>query len=172
MNLNNEESIVRSTIYLKKHIHAAGKEAGINFSQEFSRYLETILFGEEVSDLSFQLDKVRDRKKNLQIELTSLNARETELVKMLGEHDAKMAAERSLYDKFIRYMHNRITVATDPRNTSGIDIRQAASVLKRDYFPKNGFHPELVEDIMDRVHRGCFDFDCFKTLRKGGNLEN
>ena len=167
-----EENITRTTLYLPKYLHCAAKEADLNFSKEFCRYLETILFGEEASSLSFQLEKVRERKKNLQVELTSLNAREDELVKMLGEHDAKMTAERNLYDKFIRYMHNRITVATDPRNTSGIDLRQAASVLKRDYFPKNGFHPELVEDIMDRVHRGCFDFDCFKTLRKGGNLEN
>jgi len=168
--LSKEDSITRSTIYLPTYLHSAAKEANLNFSKEISRYLETILFGEETSDLNFQLDKVRERKKQIQIELTSLKTRETELVSLLDEHDSKLTAEKNLYEKFIRYMNNRIDNAN--RTGVGIDPRQAARFLKQDYFPKNGLNSQMVNEIIDRVARDCFDFDCFKLLRKGGSFEN
>ena len=165
-----EEHISRTTLYLPKYLHNAAKEANLNFSKEFTRYLETILFGEESSDLGFQLDKIRERKKTLQIELTSLNTREKELVKLLKDHDVKVSAEKNLYDKFIRYMNGRISNAKEAG--TGIDLERAAVFLKQDYFPKNGLGPNLVEEIINRVDNDCFDFDCFKTLRKGGSFED
>ena len=166
----NEDSITRTTLYIPKYLHSAAKDAGLNFSKEFKRYLETVLFGEETSDLQYQLTKVQERKKQLQIELTSLDAREKELSKLLGEHDVKMAREKQLYEKFLGYMNNRIK--NSEQNGLNIDPRQAARFLRQDYFPKNGLDKNCVLQIIRLVKHDDFDFDCFRTLRKGGSLEN
>lgn len=142
----------------------------MNFSKEFTRYLETVLFGEETSNIQYQLDKVQERKKQLQIELSSLKAREQELSKMLQEHDVKMTAEKELYHKFLGYMNNRINNAED--TNIGIDFNQAARFLKQDYFPKNGLSSKSVAEIIRLVKKEKFDFEDFRTLRKGGSLDN
>lgn len=141
----------------------------MNFSKEFTRYLETVLFGEETSNLQYQLDKVRKRKKQLQIEISSLNAREQELSKLFEEHDVKIAAEKELFKKFIGYMNNRISNAE--KSNIGIDFNQAARFLKNDYFPKNGMGTYTVAQIIKLVKKEKFDFEHFRTLRKGGKIE-
>ena len=165
-----EEDISRTTLYLPKYLHSAAKEAGLNFSKEFCRYLETILFGDETCDLQFQLNKVQERKKQLQVELTTLSTREEELQKMLQEHDVKLTAEKQLYEKFLGYMNNRIKNAE--RAGINIDPNQASRYLKQDYFPKNGLNKNCVVEIIRLIQKDNFDFEDFKTLRKGGSLEN
>jgi hypothetical protein len=165
-----EDAISRTTLYLPKYLHTAAKEAGLNFSQEVKRYLETVLFGEETSDLQYQLNKIRDRKKQLQIELTSLVAREEELSKLLSEHDVKMKSEKELYEKFLGYMNNRIKNAE--KVGISIDFNQAARFLRQDYFPKNGLGSDCVAEIIRLVKKDDFDFEDFRTLRKGGSLDN
>jgi len=165
-----ENAISRTTLYLPKYLHSAAKEAGLNFSQEFKRYLETVLFGEETCDLQYQLNKVQERKKQLQIELNSLNSREEELSKLLDEHDVKLTAEKELFKKFLGYMNNRIKNAES--GGVGFDFNQAAHYLKQDFFPKNGLNASMVHDIIRLVKKNDFDFENFKTLRKGGSLEN
>jgi hypothetical protein len=88
---------------------------------------------------------------------------------MLQEHDVKMTAEKELYKKFLRYMKNRIKNAE--QSNSGIDFNQAARFLKQDYFPKNGLNSKLVAEIIRSVKKENFDFEDFRTLRKGGRIE-
>ena len=128
------------------------------------------MFGEETSNLQYQLDQVRERKKQLQIEISSLKAREQELSKLLQEHDVKMTAEQELYKKFLGYMNNRIKNAESAG--IGFDFNQAARFLKQDYFPKNGLNGSVVSEIIRLVKKEKFDFEDFRKLRKGGSLEN
>jgi len=82
----------------------------------------------------------------------------------------KLTAEKNLYDKFLGYIRNRINASE--KSGGRIDCRKAARFLRQDYFPKNGLGEDEVFDIIRMVKHDDFDFDCFRTLRKGGNLDN
>lgn len=88
---------------------------------------------------------------------------------MLQEHDVKMAAEKELYNKFLHYMNNRIKNAEQAN--IGIDFNQAARFLKQDFFPKNGLNGKRAAEIIRLVKKENFDFEDFRTLRKGGRIE-
>ena len=164
-----ENNIKRTTIYLPKYLHSKAIEARINFSKEFQIYLETVLFGENTADVQFQYDKLCEREQNLQIELMSIKSRKDELKKLLDKHDARVQHEQSLYDKFIRHVHNRIT--NSKKANIPLNVDQLRVFWRNDFFPENGLKNRTVEQVIDLVDCDKFDFDCFRRLRKGDVLE-
>jgi len=166
---SNEHKITRTTIYLPSYLHAKAKESEINFSKEFQRYLEMMLFGENTSDVEFQYNKLCEREQNLQIELTSIKSRKDELKKLLDKHDARLEAEQHLYHKFVGHVNNCITNSV--QGGIGLDFNKLRSHWRSDFFPENGLKTHTVEQVLHLVDSGHFDFDCFEKLRKGDILE-
>ena len=164
-----ENNIKRTTIYLPKYLHSKAIEAKINFSKEFQRYLEMMLFGENTSDVQFQYDQLVERERSLQIELTSITTRKDELKKLLDKHDARVEAEQHLYYKFVGHVNNCITNSI--KGGIGLDLNKLRSHWRSDFFPENGLKTCTVEQVLHLVDGGRFDFDCFEKLRKGDVLE-
>ena len=165
---SSENKIKRTTLYIPDYLHAKAKEANINFSKEFQRYLEMMLFGENTSDVQFQYDKLCERERNLQVEITSIKSRKDELKKLLDKHDARVEAEQHLYHKFIGHVNNCITNSI--KGGIGLDLNKICSHWKNDFFPENGLKTKTVEQVLHMVDGGRFDFDCFERLRKGDIL--
>ena len=94
-----EETISRTTLYIPKYLHIAAKERQINFSKEFTRYLETILYGENGDDIRHQYEQLLSKKKTLSAELISVNSRLHELKQIMDEASDKLRSEQELYDK-------------------------------------------------------------------------
>jgi len=163
-----EENIVRSTIYCPRYLHNKAKEAGINISRELTNYLETILFGDNVMDVNYQLDQLRDKKKILQIELTTVNSRIEELNKLVDEHDVKITAEKNLYDKFLNHCKGHIKNSMD--NNLPLNVKRLGLYWNQDYFSGNGLNEKSVLRVIDCVKKQVFSFDDFQSLRRGDDF--
>lgn len=168
LNKSNESKITRTTIYLPSYIHAKAKEVDLNFSQEFTRYLETVLFGSDTLDIQHQYESMLEREKSLQIELTSVRSRLVELKKLLDTHDARLSTEQKLYEKFVRHVDNRISNCT--KGNLAIDFDKLYHFWKSDFFPVNGFSKDMVQLVFNMVDSGCFDFNVFEKLRRGESI--
>jgi len=166
--LVNEESIYRTTLYLPKYLHNAAKDAGINFSKEMTRYLETVLFGDNQQHIHMQYQKLLDHKKNLECELASVNSRLVEIKRVMDESTEQLRSEQELYGKFMRNAQARIRTG---KQGGSIDYNKLASFWRHDFFPKNGLKSDTAERILTMVDQDSFDFDCFKKLRRGVSFE-
>ena len=166
---SNEHKIKRTTLYIPDYLHSKAKEANINFSKEFQRYLEMMLFGENTSDIQFQYNQLVEREKSLQIELSSIVSRKDELKALLDKHDARKEAEHHLYDKFLGHVNN--CIMNSIKGGIGLDMNKLRVHWKSDFFPENGLKNRTVEQVLSMVDCGKFDFDCFERLRKGDVIE-
>lgn len=164
-----EENITRSTVYMPKYLHNKAKQAGLNLSQEVKTYLETILFGDDTQDVSFQLNQLINKKKQLQIELTTVDARIVELETLMKEHDGKKQFEQKLFQKFVNHCKGHIKNSTD--NNLPLNTKHLMSYWQKDYFPDNGLKEKNVLVVLDQIKKDCFDFDCFQQLRRGDMIE-
>lgn len=165
-----EENIIRSTYYCPKYLHNKAKEAGINISKELTTYLETILFGDNVCDVTHQREQLAQKKKSLEIELTSINSRILELDNLIEEHDVKLAIDQKLFDRFLNHCKGRIKNAESGQMS--IDYRHLLTYWKKDYFPGNGMNEKTTIQIIDKIRKNSFEFEDFKALRKGDVFEN
>ena len=163
-----EDSITRTTVYLPNYLHAKMREAGINLSRETTNYLETILFGDKVTDIYHQLQQLEDREKTLQIELTTIRARRSELQKLANEHDAKLSAEKNLCSRFL--MHCKGHIKNAKTGKLSLDLSKLKRYWRQDYFPGNGLSEKDVDFVLNLVDKDKFTFDQFKVLRRGDTL--
>jgi predicted nucleic acid-binding Zn-ribbon protein len=161
----NESNKVRTTVYTSKSVWKKAKEKKINMSQEFNRYLETILFGENTSDLQFEIEQIDERVKHLKAEIISLGSRREELEGLLKEYNSKMISEHELYTKFLKYIENRLKSG---EMGLSVDFNHVAKHLQKMFFPSNGLNTGIVQDIFMLVKKDKFCFDDFRNLRKGG----
>jgi len=166
--MSREDHITRTTLYLESHLHSKAKEAGVNLSKEVSRYLETILFGDDVGDVQYQLSHVDERIKDLNTELTSLKARREQLIGMIDEHDAKLVVEQNVFNKFINHVTN---ILSNKDTGYSIDVSRLKSHWKRDYFSNNGrLSDKIVKNVIHKVDVKKFTFDDFQLLRRGADF--
>ena len=163
-----EESIYRTTLYIPKYLHNAAKDANINFSKEVTRYLETVLFGDNQQNIQMQYQKLLDHKKNLECELASVSSRLMEVKKIMDESTERIRNEQELYGKFMKNAHARIRTG---KQGGSIDYNKLASFWRHDFFPKNGLNHDAAERILTLIDRDSFDFDSFKKLRRGAPIE-
>lgn len=170
MSRSSEENITRTTLYLPKYLHAKAIESKVNMSKEFTRYLETVLYGTGTLDIQHQYESMCDREKALQIEIASVQTRITELKSMLDSHDAKLSVEEDLYQKFIKHVHARITNSIE--GNIPLDPLKLYHYWKSDFFSNNGFRKDMVEKVIGLVDAGRFDFESFEKMRRGDVLES
>ena len=163
-----EEHITRTTCYLPTHLHKTAKDAGINFSKEFARYLETIFYGDNQQNIQMQYQKLLDHKKNLECELASVTSRLIEVKKIMDESTEMIREEHVLYSKFMNNAHARIRTG---KQGGSIDYNKLASFWRHDFFPKNGLNHDAAERILTLIDRDSFDFNSFKKLRRGAPIE-
>lgn len=167
--MSKEDSITRTTLYLPKYLHETAKDAGVNFSKEFTRYLETVLYGDQPDDMRVQYDQLKQQEKKLEDQLTSVRTRLKEISEMLETVDERIRSERELYERFLKNAHARIRTGKQGAN---IDYGKLASFWKHDFFPGNGVTKDLAKTLLARIDCDDFDFDSFKKLRRGANLES
>jgi len=166
--LSKEDNIVRTTAYMPKYLHNKAKEAGINISKELTTYLETILFGDNTTDVKYQMDQLRDKKKTLEVEITTVNMRIKDLEKLLDEHDSKLVVEKKRYQRFVN--HCRGQIKNSELGHISIDYQHLKSYWGKDYFSNNGMNMGDVKDILHRVKKDSFSFEDFQSIRRGGSL--
>lgn len=166
--MSREDSITRTTCYLPSYLHTKAQEAGLNLSKELKLYLETVLFGDQVSDIQHQLDQLDNRIRSIKIELTSLNARRKELLKIVNEHDAKLSAEKNLCSRFL--MHCKGHIKNAKTGKLSLDLSKLKRYWRQDYFPGNGLSEKDVDFVLNLVDKDKFTFDQFKVLRRGDTL--
>lgn len=162
--ITGENNIIRSTIYCPRHLHNKAKEAGINISKEVKNYLETILFGDNVGDVQYQLEQLYDKKKTLEIELTTVKSRIGELEQIISEHDSKRVVEQKFYDKFLKQCLSHIR-NSEIGNIS-LDYNHLCHYWKKEYFD-NSINEGLVKDILYSVKQNQFSFEQFQKFRRG-----
>jgi len=160
-----EDNIIRSTIYCPKYLHNKAKEAGVNISKELTSYLETILFGDNVHDVKFQMEQLRNKKKTLQTELAAVDSRMKELTKIMSEHDSKLVAEKNLFTRFCNSCLNHLRNAE--KGNVSFDFKRVIGFWKKDYFGCDGMNEKIAMQIVRDVEKDCFSFDDFTRLRRG-----
>jgi len=160
-----EEYIVRSTIYCPRYLHNKAKEAGINISKELKNYLETILFGDNVHDVKYQMEQLQGKKKTLQTELMAIDSRMKELNKIMAEHDSKLLAEKSLFNRFCNSCRNHLRNAE--KGNIDLDVKRVIGFWKKDYFVCDGMNEKIAMCIIRDIEKDAFSFDDFTRLRRG-----
>lgn len=168
--MSNEDGIVRTTAYMPKYLHNKAREAGINISKELTTYLETVLFGDNTTDVQYQMDQLQNKKKSLEIELTTVSSRITDLEKLLKEHDSKLISEKKKFQRFIN--HCKSHIRNSETGKISIDYEHLKTYWCKDYFPSNGMKVGEVKDILYTVKKDKFCFEDFQTLCRGGSFGN
>lgn len=163
-----EDNIVRSTIYCPKYLHDKAKEANINISHELTCYLETILFGDNVTDVNYQYEQLFQRKKNLELELVTINSRLTKLKKLIKEHDSKLIVEKNKFNKFMNHCRGILKNSVDGQIP--VDENKICSYWEKDYFQGNGLDKKMVLTVFKLVENDKFDFETFKSIKRGESL--
>jgi len=163
--MTGEDGIVRSTFYCPEYLHNKAKEAGINISKELKNYLETILFGDNVHDVKYQMEQLRNKKKTLQTELVAVDSRMKELDKIISEHDGKLLAEKNLFTRFYNSCRNHIRNAE--QGNINLNAKRLIGFWKKDFFSCDGMNEKTVMCILNDVKEKEFSFDDFTRLRRG-----
>jgi len=160
----NEDHIIRSTIYFPRYLHNKAKEAGINISKEIKNYLETILFGENVGDVQYQLEQLYTKKKTLEVEIVTVKSRIDELEKKASEHDVKLIAEKKFYDKFLKHCQGHIKNSEIGKHS--LDYNHLCHYWKKEYFDNN-IDRVFVKDVLHMIKQNDFSFEQFQKSRRG-----
>lgn len=154
---------------MPKYLHSKAKESGLNLSKEITFYLNTVLFGDQVSDVNYQLEQINNRLKDIDIEKTTLLTRKSELEKIINEHDLKLSVEKTLYNRFINHVNNRIDNSINGNIT--LDINRILNFWASDFFPGNGVNKQTVIDVFELAKKNDFNFDDFCCIRRCGSIE-
>ena len=94
-----------------------------------------------------------------------MNARKKKLLSTIKQHDSKMIAEKSIYNKFLKHLEN---IRSNIKDGHGVDYVRLSQHWRQDYFPDNGVKNKTVENVMVLVTKDKFNYDVFQKLRRGG----
>ena len=111
------------------------------------------------------MEQLRNKKKTLQTELAAVDSRMKELSKIIVEHDSKLLAEKSLFNRFCNSCRNHLRNAE--KGNISLDFKRIIGFWKNDYFGCDGMNEGIAMRIVKDVGNNCFSFDDFTRLRRG-----